>query len=417
MKHQNKRVFVATIGTFLEWAEFTYYAYIASEIAKLFFPNLSPNIALLATFSVFALSYFFRPMGALFFGYIGDKYGRRRALQSSIMLMGLSSIVIGCLPTYNSIGITAPILLLIFRSIQGFAVSGEFNGSAIYLIEHDTETPYRASSWTGLASALGMMFGSLMSVLIYLPHMPAWAWRVPFLFGALSCFCAMFFRNNLSESPSFLMLKPEKSINPLRLLFAHHKQSLAKAMLLITAIGVYLYVMSIYYGTHLLKYTTLSPAETKWIVTFGQGMVVIFIALIAKYADKYNGKHLLKDGLTGFFIVAPIVYFAPYTHSFILILLAQVGYALCDAMVSVPLFKILNDLFPVQVRYSGISVAWSTSMALFGGTAPLVANYLQQAFNTPIAPIFYIFITTGLALLVLRKNTRYEVNNVSLELR
>jgi MHS family proline/betaine transporter-like MFS transporter len=407
MQQSNKRVVIATIGTFLEWAEFTYYAYIASKIASLFFPNLSPNLALMATFSVFALSYFFRPMGALFFGYMGDKQGRRRALQVSIMIMGFSSVIIGCLPTYHDIGLAAPILLLIFRSIQGFAVSGEFNGSAIYLIEHDTHTPYRAGSWTGFASALGMMLGSLMSVVIYLPHMPTWAWRIPFLLGALSCFCAAAFRNNLSESPAFLMQKPTVSMNPLRLLFTHHKKPLAKAMLLITAIGVYLYIMSIYYGTHLLKYTTLSPTETKWIVTFGQALVVVFIALIAKYADKYNGKKLLKMGFIGFFIATPIVYLVPMTDSFLLILIAQIGYALCDAIVSVPLFKILNDLFPVHVRYSGVSVSWSMSMALFGGTAPLVANYLQQIFNNPIAPVFYIFLTTSLALLALRRDVDY----------
>jgi len=408
MKDPQKRIFLATIGTFLEWAEFTYYAYITNDIAHLFFPNLSSNLGLVATFSVFALSYFFRPLGALLFGYIGDKYGRRRALQSSMMLMGLSSTLIGCLPTYTSIGVAAPILLLIFRSIQGLAVSGEFNGSAIYLIEHDKHKPSLAGSWTGLASALGMMMGSLLSLLICLPHMPNWAWRLPFLLGAISCGCATIFRNQLSESPDFLMLKFEKYANPLLILFSYHKKSLAKAMVLIAAIGVYLYIMSIYYGTHLLKYTTLSPVETKWIVTLGQGLVVVFIALIAKYADRYHDKRLLKLGLQGFFIISPLVYLVPQTDSFLLILLTQIGYAFCDALVSVPLFKILNDLFPVQVRYSGISVAWSTSMALFGGTAPLIANYLQENFHVPIAPVFYIFIMASLALLFLSNTARVE---------
>ncbi|HAU0638588.1 TPA: MFS transporter, partial [Legionella pneumophila] len=229
MENKKKRVVVATAGTFLEWAEFTYYAYIANIISGSFFPKLGNHLGLIATFSVFALSYFFRPLGALFFGYLGDKMGRRVALQSSIMLMGLSSLFIGCLPAYNSIGILAPILLLIFRCVQGFAVSGEFNGSAIYLIEHDSEKPCQAGSWTGFASALGMMFGGLMSTLIYLPHMPEWAWRIPFLLGTLSCFCAMYFRKNLRESPPYLTISKEKPSNPLKILFDDYKKQLIKS--------------------------------------------------------------------------------------------------------------------------------------------------------------------------------------------
>lgn len=207
---------VASIGTFLEWAEFTYFAYIANTIAALFFPKLGNSLGLIAAFSVFAVGYFFRPLGSLYFGYLGDKLGRRVALQISIMLMGISSLLIGSLPTYATIGILAPILLVILRCIQGFAVSGEFNGSAIYLIEHDLEKPCQAGSWTGFASASGMMFGGLMATLISFEQMPVWAWRIPFLLGTLSCFCALYFRQNLSESPAFLAITHGNTIDLFR---------------------------------------------------------------------------------------------------------------------------------------------------------------------------------------------------------
>ena len=406
---KNNRVFVATIGTFLEWAEFSYYAYIASLMATLFFPNLNPHMALVATFSVFALGYIFRPMGSLFFGYIGDKYGRRLALQSSIMLMGVSSVLIGCLPTYQSIGITAPILLWLFRSIQGFAVSGEFNGSAIYLIEHDPKKPCRAGSWTGFASALGMMVGSFMAILIYLPNMPEWAWRVPFLLGAVSCFCALYFRKNLSESPEFVRVKTEKLSNPLSLLFKHYKAPLAKAILLVAAIGIYIYTMNVYYASHLVQYTSLAASDTRLIITIGQGLVVVFIAIIALFADRFDAKQIMALGLQGFFIVAPLAYFVPQTGSFTLIVLAQLGYALCNALVGVPIFKILNDMFPAQIRYSGVSIAWGCSMAIFGGTAPLIDHYLQYLLHTPTAPVLYILFATSIALLVLQSEKSYLV--------
>ncbi|MDI9817803.1 MULTISPECIES: MFS transporter [unclassified Legionella] len=415
MENKKKRVFVATVGTFLEWAEFTYYAYIANVIAALFFPEFASHLALIATFSVFALGYCFRPLGSLFFGYLGDKMGRRAALQSSIMLMGVSSLLIGCLPTYESIGILAPILLALLRCIQGFAVSGEFNGSAIYLIEHDSERPCQAGSWTGFASALGMMFGGLMSTLIYLPGMPDWSWRIPFLLGGLSCFCAMYLRKNLTESPAYLEINRANAANPLKTLFKNHKIQMVKAAVLVSALGIYIYIMNVYYASHLVKYTTLSGAQTKLIVTVGQGLVVVFIALIGTIADKVNEKYIIKAGFVGYFIVAPLVYIVPQTNSFLLILLSQIPYALCNALVGAPIFKLLNDFFPTRIRYSGVSVAWGGSMAIFGGTAPLIANYLQYSLKLPIAPVFYILLLAFAALLVLKYEPRYEMTSLQSE--
>lgn len=417
MKNKKKRVIVASIGTFLEWAEFTYFAYIANIIAALFFPELGSRLGLIATFSVFAVGYFFRPLGSLYFGYLGDKLGRRLALQASIMLMGISSLLIGCLPTYSTIGILAPILLVLFRCTQGFAVSGEFNGSAIYLIEHDLEKPCQAGSWTGFASALGMMFGGLMATLISFHQMPVWAWRIPFLLGTFSCFCALYFRRNLSESPAFLAMTKERSTNPLNILFKNYKNKLLKAALLVAALSIYIYIMNVFYATHLAKYTTLQATETKLIVTFAQGLVALFIFSIGILADQVKEQRLIAIGLIGYFIAAPIAYLAPQTNSFILILLAQIPYALCNALVGIPIFKLLNDFFPTHIRYSGVSIAWGVSTAIFGGTAPLVAVYLQNIFQLSYAPIFYILLFAAIALLVLQNEKRYKVTSIKLELR
>lgn len=406
MEHKKKRVIVATLGTFLEWAEFTYYAYIANIIAALFFPELGNRLGLIATFSVFAIGYFFRPLGSLYFGYLGDKKGRRVALQVSIMLMGISSFLIGCLPTYSSIGILAPVLLILLRCTQGFAVSGEFNGSAIYLMEHDLEKPCQAGSWTGFASALGMMFGGLMSAIISFPQMPGWAWRVPFLLGTLSCFCALYFRINLSESPAFLAISKDKKANPLNNLFKSHKTQMVKAALLVAALGIYIYIMNVFYAAHLMKHTTLQASETKLIVTIAQGLVVLFIFIIGMFADHVNEKRIIEFGFLGYFIAAPLAYLIPQSNSFSLILTAQIPYALCNAMVGVPIFKLLNDFFPTHIRYSGVSIAWGVSMAIFGGTAPLVANYLQDLSALSFAPVFYILLFAGVALFVLQNEKK-----------
>ena len=405
MNSNKKRIIIATTGTFLEWTEFTYYAYIAGEIGRLFFGSLDKSLALVATFGIFAIGYLFRPIGAFFFGFIGDKYGRSLALRASIMLMGISSILIGCLPTYQSIGALAPILLLIFRSLQGFAVSGEFNGSAVYLIEHETNKPCLAGSWTGFAAALGMMVGSFLATIIYLPNMPSWSWRVPFLLGAVSCICAMYFRQSLSETPEYLQMRKYKITNPVYSLFKGYITELFKAAFLVAALGVFIYIMNLYYATHLSLNTSLSTIQTKIVVTFGQALVVLFMPLIALFADRTDEKKIMRLGLKGMFIAAPLAYLIPYSQSFTLILLCQFTYAICNALVGVPIFKILNDLFPVNVRYSGTSIAWNISIAIFAGTAPLVANYLQMLTKYPPIPAFYIWLFAGMALFVLRKQS------------
>ncbi|HAU1272606.1 TPA: MFS transporter, partial [Legionella pneumophila] len=153
----------------------------------------------------------------------------------------------------------------------------------------------------------------------------------------------------------------------------------------------------------------LSEAQTKFVVTLGQGLVVLFIVLTGMYADQTDERHIIKIGLWGYFIAAPIAYLTPQTNSLVLILLSQIPYALCNALVGTPIFKLLNDFFPTQIRYSGVSIAWGISMAIFGGTAPLVANYLQYSFKLATAPIFYILLSASVALLVLHDKRSYKI--------
>lgn len=401
MVYLKNRIAVASFGTFLEWTEFTYYAYIASKIAHLFFPGLNKDLAVIAAFAVFAIAYIFRPLGALFFGFIGDKYGRKPALQVSISLMGLSALLVACLPVYNQIGISAPLLLLLLRSLQGFAVSGEFNGSAIYLMEHDKNRPCYAGSWTSFSAASGMMFGSLLSALIELPMMPEWAWRLPFLLGALSCVMGFLLRTNFSESPQYLNREQHKANKPLSLLFKSYKYELVQCILLVAGLAAYLYTMNIYYGTHLSLYSNLSESRAKFIVTFGQTLVMCCIFFFAPRIDAYNTQKIMRYGLTGFMFTAPLCYLLPQTNSFGLILLGQIPYALCNTLLSFTIFKIIHDLFPVEVRYTGVSLGWSISMAFFGGTAPLIAHYLQESLGFAAAPALYVMLAASLSLFTL----------------
>lgn len=406
MNVSKKLVVVSCLGTVLEWAEFTFYAYIAATVSTLFFPNMSHQKGIIATFVIFAIGYFMRPVGALLFGYIGDRLGRRIALQASILLMGVSAVCIGLLPRYSVIGEWAPALLLLFRCLQGLAVAGEFNGSSIFLMEHAKAGPYYASSWAGWSSAFGMMLGSFAALIVVLPVMADWAWRVPFLSGALICVCGFYLRLQFEETPEFLDLLSSDTLEifPVIHIFRHHLKNFVIAVIFASISGVYIYVANVFYATHLIKSAGLQSYQAKIVVTVGTLLVMLMFPVAAKLADRYGGRRIMCFGLIMIIIAAPALYLVTLSHSLLSILLVQVIYAIAYVGLIAPLFGVVNELFPVGVRYTGASFAWSVSMAIFGGTAPLIATWLQSFTHLSYSPAIYIMAAAmlGLAAMTIR---------------
>jgi len=394
MNTSTKLVAAACIGTVLEWAEFTFYAYIATTISLLFFPNMSHQTGIIAAFIIFAIGYLMRPLGAILFGFVGDRMGRRAALQMSILLMGISAFCIGLLPSYQSIGQWAPWLLLILRCLQGLAVSGEFNGSSIFLMEHASKNLYFAAGWTGWAAAIGMMLGSLAAMITALPGMVDWAWRIPFLSGALICVCGLYIRKKYDETPEFLILISKDNLArfPLLQMFRKNLKGFMIASLFASVAGIYIYVANVFYATHLIKSGNLAPYQAKLVVTVGTVFVILLFPFAAKLADRYGGSKVIRVGLWLTILVAPLLYLAPLVHSLPLTLSIQIPYAIADVMLCAPLFRMINELFPTNMRYTGASFAWSVSMAIFGGTAPLVSTWLQAWTQLSYAPAGYLIL-------------------------
>lgn len=381
---------IVSIGTILEWAEYTFYGYMALTLSTLFFPASDTKAALMKTFGIFAVGYIMRPLGAIVFGAIGDTLGRRPALMYSLWLMGIATFAIGCLPTYATIGIFAPLLLLLMRLLQGMAISGEYNGAGIYLVEKSESHPCLAGSWVSASAAGGMVLGGIAALLTSHPSAPLWAWRVPFLLGGLSCFIGLWCRYRLSESPYFLQNDHKPQRIPLFTLIKQYHQSFILAGAIAAFTGVFVYIGNIYIVVFLKKIVMLPVHHATLFAIFGEVIVAIMIPVMAYVADKTDANRQYRISLCLVALFSPVTFVLCYTGHYGLIALAMVIYGVLNGIACGPMVKILCDLFPPNVRYTGVSFAWSISAAFFAGTAPLVAEILTIRYNWLMGPSLYV---------------------------
>ncbi len=393
--HNLRIIALVSLGTILEWAEYVYYGYIAITLAGLFFPDHDPQIRILKTFGIFAIGYVMRPLGAILFGTIGDRLGRKPALLISMLLMGISTFSIGCLPTFQTIGFIAPLLLLLLRMLQGLAVSGEYNGAGIFLIEKlGQRYPSLAGSWISASAATGMVVGAIAAFLVSLPHMPSWAWRLPFLCGGVTCFVGMWFRSQVSESPLFDSSSTKPATPSCALPLIHIWQQYKQAILIIAAIsaftGIFVYICNIYIVVFMKQNLQLPTHHATFFAIIGEAIVAIMIPLMAYVADRTDPYRQYRWGLLLIALCAPCIFLLILSGNYFNIFISMALYGALNGIVCGPMVKIMVDQFPTHLRYTGVSLGFSISAALFSGTAPMVAQYLTTTLNSVLAPSFYV---------------------------
>lgn len=395
-----RHILPSAIGTLMEWTEFSYYGYLATLFAQLFFPEYATALGIMASLSAFAMSYVARPFGAWFFGYIGDRHGRRAALMGSLLLMGIVSIAMGLLPTYQTAGNTAVVLLLIFRFMQGIAVSGEGVCAAIYLIELQPKRPYFISSFIGTAAALGMFIGVLLAFLVSLPQMPAWAWRVPFYFGGAMCGVGIYIRYSLNETLHMDLIK-QLTRSPVVTIMQEHKLVFFKLMALAAFVGIYIYTCNVWWVSFAIEHSYFLAHDARLLAAIGQGFVVVLTPCIAWFADYRLQCKTITWGLLGATVVAPLIFILTPEQSFSLMASVFFLYALVNACVTSVMFKFMADLFPLAVRFTGPGLSWSVAIALFAGFSPLIAQVLSKDIHHLYAPALYVVFSALIALTVL----------------
>lgn len=391
-----KLIVPGIIGNVLEWYDFSLYGYFAPIIAKLFFPISTPFLSLLATFGVFALGFLMRPLGALIFGYFGDRVGRRKTLAVAVILMAIPTTLIGLLPTYNYIGVFAAILLTVCRLLQGLAVGGEFAGSIVYITEHAPNSRRGLhGSWAMFSAFVGILLGSAVSALVsFLPAdaLTTWGWRIPFLLGIILGIVGLYLRMRMPETPHFLALKADDKVleNPIYQAFKTALSPMIISAGLVFLPAMSFYLLFVYLSSYMNTYMHMPLHSALVINTISMLAIIIVIPWVGLLSDKIGRKPVLFFGALGFILFSYPLFLLLQVGSFSAMLISQVCFAifLCFAYAAIP--AALVELVGTHIRYTAMSFPYNFSNALFGGTAPLVATFLIGITGTPLAPSFYL---------------------------
>ncbi len=416
---QMKKVVASTmLGNGLEWYDYALYGTFTALISKHFFPAGDDAVALIATFGIFAIGFLMRPLGAMMFGYIGDKYGRKNALSLSILMMAIPTACIGLLPTYSMIGIYAPILLTLIRLVQGVAIGGEFGGSIVYLVEHaKPANKNRVGSLSMISMLIGLFFGTMISALLAKFMSPedfdTFGWRIPFILGFFIGLVGLYIRTKLNESPVFIEAQEAGHVSesPISETFKNNYKEVLLGVGLYLAVTIPFYIQTVFIPSFMVKFMHFSSADALTIYLIVLGVMMICAPISAFWCDTKNRERLMKIVTVGYLLFAiPYVYLLDY-QTFTFALISQMVFASIIAFYIAPIPTLVTELFPARTRYTGMSLSCNLAAAIFGGTSPMLITALitGTGSNYPIA--IYVMIAAFISMLCVWEVKRRRDSN------
>lgn len=401
------------LGNFIEWFDYGSYAYYAVIISAVLFSADDPDTAdLIGTFAVFAISFVMRPIGALFWGSMGDKKGRKWTLSVSIFLMSGATFLIGCLPTYAAIGIGAPLLLLLLRMVQGFSAAGEYAGAATFLAEY-APTKKRglycslvpASTAVGLLAASALAFAT--TTLLSQEAVLSWGWRVPFLLAGPLGFIAHYIRTKLEDSPTYQAMQEVVSgeegdtPHPVRDLFRGHLRELIISFGACTLNAVGFYAVLTYLPTYLETAVGMPTGEAQMATNIALVVYVAFIFISGKMSDRFGRKKMLVTACVLFVLLTVPAFLILNTAQFGLVLIAELALCFILTLNDGTLSSYLTETFPTEMRYTGFALSFNLANAIFGGTAPMISTWLIAVTGSTMSPAWYMVAVALVALVAM----------------
>ncbi|MFD3533852.1 MFS transporter [Streptomyces sp. NPDC058664] len=393
------------LGTVIEYYDFLLYGTMAALVlGRLFFPESDPTVGTIAAFGTLAAGYVSRPLGGAVFGHFGDRLGRKSMLVLTMVLMGVASFLIGVLPTYGTIGVAAPVLLVLFRLVQGIAIGGEWAGATLMVVEH--AAPERRGLWSGvmqMGSPIGFLLSTLAVTLTSLlprEDFLAWGWRVPFLFSAVLLGIGLYVRLTITESPLFRQAAERTGDTgdvspgvPLAQVLRRPRN-----LVLACAVGIGPFALTALISTYMLTYATTIGYATSEVMTgllFTSVAGLVTIPLFSALSDRVGRRAVVTGGAAGAVLLAFPVYTLVDTRSPALLVLGMVIGQVAQSAMYAPLGPLLSEMFGTRVRYTGASLGYQLAALIGGGFTPLLAGVLLSD-GARSAPLAVLAVVCGL---------------------
>ena len=396
---QRRTVLAGSIGNVLEFYDFAVYGYLAAAIGRHFFPGESPTAQLLAVFGVFAVGYIARPLGGVLIGHLGDLYGRRTALTVSVVAMAVPTVLIGLLPGYATIGIAAPILLVLLRMLQGLSVGGEFTSSIVFLVER---APAHRRGFIGSFATVGSVGGILLgsSVAAILTACVSeeafydWAWRLPFLAGITIGIAGFVLRRELQDE--------EPTVREGRAPIVETLQDHWRLVLQLAGIAVFngiaFHICFIYVASWLQTADGIPPARALEINSASLAALLVVMVLAARLSDRIGRKPVMMAALFCALVTALPLFELMHHESALLAFLGQLGFVVSVGSYIGVLPSLMTEMVPARIRCTAMSVAFNLCIGIAGGTAPFVAAWLVATTGEAVSPAYYIMFAAAVAL-------------------
>ena len=411
-----KKVTVSSfLGNFIEWFDYASYSYLATVIAMVFFPGEDKLVSTMSAFGVFALSFLVRPLGAIFWGNMGDKKGRKWALTVSILVMSGATFLMGCLPGYAVLGVGAPLLLLLMRMVQSFSASGEYAGAATFIAEY---APQRHRgfycSMVPASTATGLLVGSLFATWMFnvwgadSTFVIEWGWRIPFWLALPLGLITHYIRKHLEDSPVYEQMQAEMAKKgmkgeekPIRTLFKKHFRVLIISFGACVLNAVGFYAVLTYLPNYLEVTVGYDPGSASTITTIVLIVYIAFIFLSGRISDRFGRKKMLIAACVGFIICTVPAFMLLNSENFFIILVVELVMCLLLTINDGTLASYLCETFPTEVRYSGFALSFNLANAIFGGSASYISFALIDATGDNLAPAYYMIAISVIALVAM----------------
>lgn len=405
----NKRVLAASLmGSSIEWFDYFLYATTAALVFnKVFFPMTDPVVGLMLSYLTFSLTFFIRPLGGFIFAHIGDRIGRKKTLVMTLSLMGGATVAIGLLPGYDTIGIWAPILLIVLRLIQGLGIGGEWGGALLLAYEY---APKNRKGLFGSVPQMGVTIGMVMATLAMtiMSTLPddqflSWGWRVPFLLSAVLVFLGLWIRKGIDETPDFKKAKESGNVAKMPLVetLRYHWRSVLVAIGIKFVETAPFYIFSTFivsYATSALKFERITVLNAVMIATL---VTTLMIPIMGRLSDSIGRRRMFVIGTVIMALFTfPYFMLLEQRTTTTLVIATVIGLGLVWAPITAVLGTLFSEIFSTRVRYTGITLGYQIGAALAGGTAPLVATWLLTTYDGSWVPVACYIIGTAVISLI-----------------